>query len=113
MFVLSEYCSLFLFAIQPCHRRDMTNCSSSDGDVAVSMLEKYLIEFSVKSYITLAKFRTTNNRLPIEKGRWDNIERNQRFCPLCNCYLIGDEFHYLFQCEFFKDSRQTYFKILC
>lgn len=70
------------------------------------VLEKYLIELSVKSYITLAKFRTTNNRLPIEKGRWDNIERNQRFCPLCNCNLIGDEFHYLFQCEFFKDSRQ-------
>ena len=70
------------------------------------VLEKNLIRLSVKSYITLAKFRTTNNRLPKEKGRWDNIERNQRFCPLCNCNLIGDEFQYLFQCEIFKDFQK-------
>ena len=73
------------------------------------VLGKYLIELSVKSY-TLAKFRTTNNRLPIEKGRWDNIERSQRFCPLCNCNLIGDEFHLLFQSEFSKILGKNYFQ---
>ena len=31
------------------------------------VLEKNLTELSVKAYIMLAKFRTTNNRLPIEK----------------------------------------------
>ena len=54
--------------------------------------EKYIIELPIKAYIDLAKFRTTNNRLPIEKGRWDNIERNERYCNLCNTNLIGDEF---------------------
>ena len=62
----------------------------------------------MKAYIDLAKFRTTNNRLPIEKGRWDNIEGNERYCNLCNTNLIGDELHYLFECEILKDIRQIY-----
>lgn len=70
--------------------------------------EKYIIELPIKAYIDLAKFRTTNNRLPIEKGRWDNIERNERYCNLCNTNLIDDEFHYLFECEILKDIRQIY-----
>ena len=45
--------------------------------------EKYIIELPMKAYIDLAKFRTTYNRLPIEKGRWDNIERYERYCN-CN-----------------------------
>ena len=70
--------------------------------------EKYIIELPMKAYIDLAKFRTTNNILPIEKGRWDNIERNERCCNLCDTNLIGDEFHYLFECEILKDIRQIY-----
>ena len=70
--------------------------------------EKYIIELSMKAYIDLAKFRTTNNRLPIEKGWWNNTERNERYCNLCNTNLIGDEFHYLFECEILKDIRHIY-----
>lgn len=42
----------------------------------------------------LVKFRTCNHRLPIEKGRWKNVERNNRICNLCNNSSIGDEFHF-------------------
>jgi hypothetical protein len=31
-------------------------------------------------------------------GRWKNIARENRICPLCNNGEIGDEFHYLFKC---------------
>ena len=34
------------------------------------ILEKYITEMPLKSAISLAKFRTTNHKLPIEKGRW-------------------------------------------
>ena len=27
--------------------------------------------------------RTTNHKLPIEKGRWSNIPRENRYCELC------------------------------
>lgn len=71
-------------------------------------LEKYITELSPKIRITLAKFRTTNNRLPIEKGRWENIERNQRYCHLCNNNSVGDEYHYLFECAYFTELRKLY-----
>ena len=73
----------------------------------------FVTEFSIthlqlKFYIPLARFRTTNNRLPIERGRWENVERAQRICTLCNYNAIGDEFHYLFECEAFKERRKVF-----
>ena len=35
-----------------------------------------------------------------------NIERNDRICTVCNLSEVGDEFHYLFKCTFFKRSRR-------
>ena len=66
--------------------------------------EFYFTELQSKFYIPIARFRTTNHRLPIERGRWENIERSQRFCTLCTLNALGDEFHYLF--EFFKETRK-------
>lgn len=40
-------------------------------------------------------FRTSNAKLPIERGRWYDIPRENRLCTICNCIEIGDEFHYL------------------
>ena len=56
----------------------------------------------LKSAISLAKFRTMNHKLPIEKGRWDNIERNQRTFNLCNREALGDEYHFLLECDYFN-----------
>ena len=70
--------------------------------------ELYFTELQSKFYIPIARIRTTNHRLPIERGRWENIERSQRFCTLCNRNALGDEFHYLFECDFFKETRKTY-----
>lgn len=76
-------------------------------------------EFSIENYVhvlspnlanILCKFRTVNHKLPIEKGRFLNIERDCRTCNLCtvNHDVIGDEFHYLFQCSFFNSERRKY-----
>ena len=37
----------------------------------------------------------------LKRGVFLNIERNERICSLCNKNELGDEFHYLFYCEFF------------
>ena len=63
--------------------------------------EKYLFAF--------CKFRTVNHRPPIECGRWQNLERENRKCNLCNSH-IGDEFHYILRCSFFENERKTYMK---
>ena len=33
--------------------------------------------------------------LRIDKGRYDNIPRDERLCSLCNCKKIEDETHFL------------------
>jgi hypothetical protein len=36
--------------------------------------------------------------------------RENRICPLCNNGEIGDEFHYLFKCQYFGNQRKNYIK---
>ena len=31
-----------------------------------------------------------------------------RFCTLCDCNGIGDEYHYLFKCTFFQEARLNF-----
>ena len=71
-------------------------------------LEKYVTEMPLKSAITLAKFRTTNNKFPIEKGRWDDTNRNLRVCNLCNKNALGDEYHVLLECDIFATQRRLF-----
>ena len=42
----------------------------------------------------------------IETGRWQNVARENRKCLICNSGDIGDEFHYIFICAVFNDSRK-------
>jgi hypothetical protein len=57
--------------------------------------EKYLEILDNKYLLDFFKFRTSNHKLPIECGRWQNIERNRRLCKLCQKHEIGDEFPYI------------------
>ena len=57
--------------------------------------------------IRLCRFRTTNPYLPIETGRWRNIDRGNTYCILCNCRKLGDEYCYVLECySFNKKSKQ-------
>jgi hypothetical protein len=47
----------------------------------------------------------TNHKLPIETGRWNGIDRENRQCLKCNSRFIGDEFHYIMECHFFTENR--------
>ena len=67
--------------------------------------EFYVTELQSKFYIQIARFRTKiNHRLPIEKRRWEDIWGSQTFCTLCNRNALGVEFHYLFECDFLKET---------
>ena len=56
---------------------------------------RYLEIFDSKNAIVLCKFRTTNHRLPIEIGRWQNIERNNRKCLLCDTNTMALEMNFI------------------
>ena len=62
--------------------------------------EKYLDKLTTKDRITFCRFRTCNHKLPIETGRWINVERNERKCIFCDKNDIGDEFHYILVCPY-------------
>jgi hypothetical protein len=77
-------------------------------------IEKYFELLERKKAIDFCRFTTTNHKLPIEQSRWDNIDSNNRISSwrfLCNSD-IGDEFHYILQCQYFKPSRNIHVNVL-
>ena len=73
-------------------------------------LENYLITLTNRDRINLCKFRCGNSKLPIVTGRYQGIERDDRICSLCDRHQLGDEFHYLFECNFFAAERKKYLR---
>jgi hypothetical protein len=64
----------------------------------------------LKIQLFLTTFSTSNHKLPIECGRWQNIEINRRLCKLCQKQEIRDQFHYIMEYPFFKCKRKLLFK---
>ena len=58
---------------------------------------------------TSIHFRTRNHKLPVETGRWTGIPLDDGKCLLCQSD-IGEEYHYLLACDYFKTSRRKYIK---
>ena len=71
-------------------------------------LEKYFTILPPNLMYNMCKFRCGSHKLPIEMGRFFSIDRSERICDLCNKEELGDEFHYLFNCTFFKDERKKF-----
>ena len=71
-------------------------------------LEKYFLTLPKSLSLNMVRFRTYNHKLPIETGRWYNIELDERLCPLCPANTLGDEYHYLLECSYFKTQKAKY-----
>ena len=56
----------------------------------------------------LAKFRTSNHDLAIEKGRHAKIERHMRMCNMCNLGCVEDEYHFILICPKYEYLREKY-----
>ena len=69
--------------------------------------ENYLMSLPRKLKIIFTKLRCINHRLPIETACGERVLRDTRVCARCDIVPrdIGDEFHYLFVCDFFKTER--------
>ena len=44
-------------------------------------------------------------KLQVEIDRYKGIDRNQRFCKLCNVNLVEDNSHFLWECTELIDKR--------
>ena len=72
------------------------------------MFESYLKILPKDLALSLFRYRCCNHKLPIEKGRFNNIERVNRICHLCPTHALGDEFHYIFECSHFRIDRNKF-----
>ena len=73
-------------------------------------LENYLLRLPAKWRKLFTKFRCRNSKLPIVSGIFVNTPKEERLCTLCNCGDIGDEFHYIFNCQTFVEQRRKFLK---
>jgi hypothetical protein len=72
-------------------------------------LEPYFKLLPRNLALSLCRFRCSNHKLPIEKGRYIGMYHDLRYCHLCpNNSLLGDEFLYIFQCPYFNIYRRKY-----
>ena len=67
--------------------------------------ENYLIHTPTKMLKYVIRFRTRNHRLPVETGCWNGTDLNMRKCQLCDS-AVGDEYHYLLECQYFCSNRK-------
>ena len=71
------------------------------------VMEKYLVELDNAHKYNISKFRTRTHHLPITKRRFKD-ETADVTCPLCSSGDVGDEYHYLFHCDFFRNQREKF-----
>ena len=75
-------------------------------------LEDYLTKIkNVATRIQMSKFRLSNHKLAIEKGRHEKISREFRFCPFCK-NKIECEVHFTTDCHTYAHIRQDLYSEL-
>ncbi len=52
----------------------------------------------------LARLRSGILPLDIKVGRWNNVNINARLCKLCNNGSIENEYHFMFECQFYDQE---------
>ena len=68
--------------------------------------EAYLSGPKSEVQVAMARLRIGGHGLPIETGRWDNIEVSHRICQECDLNEIGNEWH-LFRCPAMQKCRPS------
>ncbi len=66
--------------------------------------EPYLNIVRQSLRISITKIRLSSHALFIERGRWVNVQKNERLCQVCG--VIEDEFHCLIECPRFNNERR-------
>ena len=79
---------------------------------------KYKTEFCFEKYLDvilndklrqhLTCLRLCSHSLDIELGRYNNIERSNRLCKLCNQNAVESEYHFVMCCSRYSSIRSKY-----
>ena len=69
-----------------------------------------LIDYCLVCLLEIAKIRMSAHKLNIELGRYNNIERSERICTLCDAKEIEDEYHFILQCPRYSNLSNAHIK---
>ena len=58
--------------------------------------------FNIRKCFT--QLRISSHSLAIEKGRYNMIDKDKRYCTLCNTQQVEDEHHFLFKCPSYNNK---------
>lgn len=85
-------------------------CNTSEGRIYKFIKDTFEFENYLQMpkhlRIAISKIRMSSHLFLIERGRWLNIERQERKCQICQS--IEDEYHLLVECPRFRDERKDY-----
>lgn len=57
----------------------------------------------------ICKICTSAHSLMIERGRYFNINKNERHCPICKTRQVEDENHFILKCKRFEQIRLKFY----
>ena len=87
------------------------NCSKANNYALYKTqicFEKYLDSLPLCYSLPMLKLRTSNHKLPVEKGRYVNLQHDERLCTLCDMNRLGDEYHFVMECPALQYLRNQY-----
>ena len=69
-----------------------------------NLQKPFLLTMNVQKrfIVSIVRFLCSNHSLPVEQGRWNGINHNERICTKCDTGDIGDEFHCLLTCPYLQ-----------
>ena len=94
-----------------------TNSLKDPSLARLLVYKKLKTEFKMENYIdtvgfehkrAIAKLRSSDHALEIEKGRHKETLRPERTCKLCNNGQVEDEEHFLLSCNIYNALRTKY-----
>ena len=92
-------------------RQKMINSSK------LSFFRNFKNEYKTEEYLSLiqnptvrrtfSQYRISNHKLQIERGRYENIPREERICKLCDSGEVENEFHFAATCQKYQHLRDN------
>jgi hypothetical protein len=65
-----------------------------------------------RTFSHFQQYRISNHKLRIERGRYENIPREERICKLCDSGEVENEFHFVVTCQNYQHLRDNSNNIL-
>ena len=97
----------YIFKQRICDQYLQTWNTSVQNMTKLDYYKRFKTEFKYEGYLDGISNDTNRTHLT---GRYLNIERENRFCKICNLRVVESEYHFLLCCPIYRNIRCKYIK---